>query len=119
MHCSIQVLLFAMNMSTIMKTKPLAQVEHHLAGSTALHLDRACQAGALKAGILGTFMAMISTPHRLLSRVLAYQYSDDLPVINTKVAIRDVYFRSLIMPDARFVISALLLHNLTQYPINF
>lgn len=83
--CSVQVLLFAMNMSTVMKTKPLAQVEHHLAGSTALHLDRACQAGALKAGILGTFMAMISTPHRLLSRVLASQYSDDLPVINTKV----------------------------------
>ena len=81
MHCTSkptftlmhrQVLLFAIGASNI--TSP------SLHGPTPLRVDHACQAEATRAGVPGSFVAMISPPgqHAL--------HQDHLPVVNSKVS---------------------------------
>lgn len=66
--------MFAINSSTVHSQSHVQSSVDSLVKGASSHVDHACQAQAKKAGVPGTFVATVTTPHQ-------YQ----LPLINSKV----------------------------------
>ena len=61
---------------------------HHLLNylNESLSADVACQEEAIRAGIPGLFVSLLSTKRRSIGKVITLQRSDTLPLINSKVS---------------------------------
>ncbi len=82
----MQALLFAVKTHKMRKVHIDNWNEHHRSYfNETLSADIACQDSAVRAGVPGVFVALLSTSRRSIGKIISLQQSDNIPIINSQV----------------------------------